>query len=56
MGPLWQFLLINLYLFGSIFLGGGIVGIDKLHNCVEGISLLNNKCYGSEKKTLFQLL
>ena len=32
---LQQFLLSSFYLFGSIFLG--IVLIDKLHNCIEGI-------------------
>ena len=45
--------LINLYLFDSIF--SGIVKIDKLHNFVDGIRLLNNGCYGNEKKTLFHL-
>ena len=37
---LWQFVLINLYLFDSIFTG--IVRFNKLHNCVEGICLLNS--------------
>ena len=45
--------LINLYLFDSIF--SGIVKIDKLNNFVDGIRLLNNGCYGNEKKTLFHL-
>ena len=48
-----QFLLNNLDLIDSMF--SGIVRIDKLHNCVEGIYRLNNGCYGNAKNTLFQL-
>ena len=50
---LQNFSLTNLYLFDSIF--SGMVWITKVHNCVEGICLLNNCPFGNEKKILFQL-
>ena len=48
---LGQFLVINRYLFNFIF--SWIVRIDKLHTCVEGTCLLNNRCYRKVKRLCF---
>ena len=48
---LQQFFLKNLYLINSF--SSGIVRINKLHNCVEGICFLNNGCYRMGKRRYF---